>query len=181
LGAVKEDIHKHEHQYKQINFSDVNCIKGLIKNRWMIDTYRGIETNNNIYEAGNVTAINQELICLFSDLDRLIVKTKLNEKQLTIINMLMDGNNEEDIAEHFGQDSWRIVEILDTVTEKIKRVNDYEWKYYNVYLNYLKVEWDYKTCSKCGESKPQTIEFFSPDKRKKDGLYSHCKECDRSK
>jgi NAD-dependent SIR2 family protein deacetylase len=36
-----------------------------------------------------------------------------------------------------------------------------------------------KQCSKCGENKPET-EFYN-HKQKKDGLYSHCKECHKSK
>lgn len=34
-----------------------------------------------------------------------------------------------------------------------------------------------KRCSKCGEEKPATPEFFSRDKRRKDGLQSQCKHC----
>ena len=34
-----------------------------------------------------------------------------------------------------------------------------------------------KECTKCGESKPATLEFFYCDKGKKDGFTSHCKTC----
>lgn len=34
-----------------------------------------------------------------------------------------------------------------------------------------------KRCTKCGEEKPATGEYFSPDKRRSDGLKSWCKEC----
>lgn len=34
-----------------------------------------------------------------------------------------------------------------------------------------------KTCSKCKKSKPSTLEYFSKDSSKKDGLYSSCKDC----
>lgn len=34
-----------------------------------------------------------------------------------------------------------------------------------------------KTCTKCGTEYPATLEFFSPDKRRTDGLYSRCRKC----
>jgi len=36
---------------------------------------------------------------------------------------------------------------------------------------------EYKTCTKCGQRKPATHEFFYNDKKTKDGLAYHCKEC----
>lgn len=180
MGAVKGDIHKHEHPYKQISFSDVDCIKGLIKNRWMIDSYRGLEQNYNIYEAGDVKSLNQELICLFVDLDNLIQKAKLNAKQIAIVEMLMDGFTEEDVAEYFKQDAWGIGKILDTVCRKIKKVNDYDWKYNNLYLNFLKGNWEYKICNKCSESKPKTNEFYRERiDQKGDGFYNSCRDCEK--
>lgn len=37
-----------------------------------------------------------------------------------------------------------------------------------------------KVCTKCGEAKPATPEFFSRDRKKRDGLFASCKECDRA-
>ena len=34
-----------------------------------------------------------------------------------------------------------------------------------------------KTCTKCGETKPATLEFFSEDSRTKNGLKHQCKSC----
>ena len=36
-----------------------------------------------------------------------------------------------------------------------------------------------KKCSKCGKEYPATTEYFGKDKRRKYGLHSHCKECQR--
>lgn len=38
-----------------------------------------------------------------------------------------------------------------------------------------------KTCSKCGESKPATAEYFSVDKRKLSGLGAECRVCSRKR
>lgn len=34
-----------------------------------------------------------------------------------------------------------------------------------------------KTCTKCSEKLPATLEYFSPDKRNKDGLQGRCQNC----
>lgn len=34
-----------------------------------------------------------------------------------------------------------------------------------------------KRCTKCGEEKPATLEYFPPDKRLKSGLLSYCRQC----
>lgn len=38
---------------------------------------------------------------------------------------------------------------------------------------------DFKTCTKCGEAKPATTEFFYPHKTGRNGLSPHCKVCNR--
>jgi hypothetical protein len=38
-----------------------------------------------------------------------------------------------------------------------------------------------KTCTKCHTPYPATAEFFSPDRRHRDGLHSWCRECSRAK
>lgn len=177
MGAVKIDIHKNEHPFKLISFNDINCIKGLIKYRWMIDSYYDTDQSYSIYEAGNVQPLNQELICLYTDLDNLIEKCKFNDRQKIIIKLLMDGWTEEDIANEFGQHVSQIYKTFDTICEKIRKQNNFEWKYNYIYLNYLPVEWDYKKCSKCGEMKPATEEFFTTKADTKDGLHPYCKNC----
>lgn len=37
-----------------------------------------------------------------------------------------------------------------------------------------------KTCSKCKKEMPATLEYFGIDKRRKYGLHSHCKECQKN-
>jgi 5-methylcytosine-specific restriction endonuclease McrA len=36
-----------------------------------------------------------------------------------------------------------------------------------------------RACTKCGESKPATTEFFHKTNQRKDGIYAHCKACHR--
>ena len=178
MGSVQIDIHKNEYPFKLITFSDIECIKGLIKFRWMIDTYYGMKRNFNLDEAGDVKPLNQELICIYADLDNLIAKCNFNKKQKYIIKQLMSGRSEKWIAKKFNQLPQRIYEAVNTIAMKIKNVNDKEWKYNYVYLNYLPVQWNYKKCVRCNEFKPKTRDFFGLDKRNSDGYQGICKECD---
>jgi hypothetical protein len=227
MGVVKRDVHKNEYLYRVISFSDVDCIKGLIKHRSMIDIYyepaskhineinqiaiqiAEIEMNkknqerfeklkeegkipknkkykykkfyknqrNDIIEASNITELNQELICVYADLDNLIKKTSLNDKQRDIIEKFMSGLDEYDIGLLYKQRADKILNILDTACEKICNEYKKRWRYHMAEQDYIKIEWDYKKCSKCGENLPATRDFFSPDLRNKDGLHSICKKC----
>ena len=40
---------------------------------------------------------------------------------------------------------------------------------------------EYKTCTKCGQTKPKTHEFFYNSKRSPDGLRPDCSECGRAR
>lgn len=177
MGLVKVDVHKAEYQFERISFSDTECIKGLIKHRWMIDEYIGIEMNSNIFEASDVKPLNQELIVTYITLDDLLSKCELNVKQKFLIDRLFSGYSERDLADMLQQEVSTVDRALDVICKRVKNINDQSWKHDYIYLNYKRVEWNYKKCSRCGGYFPQTREFFSPDKRKKDGLYSNCKAC----
>jgi predicted DNA-binding protein YlxM (UPF0122 family) len=179
LGSVKIDHHKSEYQFHCVTFSDTECIKGLIRFRSRLDPYYKMSANYNESEAGDVRPLNQELICLYIDLDDLISKSKLNKKQLDVVRKLMDGWTESDIADEYGTSKQAIVSMLDTICYAIKRTNDLRWKYDYMYLNYIKAPWNYKACKVCGKFKPMTTDFFSLDKKSKDGFRSICKECRR--
>lgn len=178
MGAVQIDIYKNEYPFKLINFSDIDCIKGLIKFRWMIDSYYGSSRKTRFDEAGDVKPLNQELISIYADLDNLIERCKLTKKQKYIIEQLMMSYTEEEVAERFKQKPRRIYDILETVALKIKKLNDLTWKYDYVYLNYLPVQWDYKICNKCNHSKPMIEKFFRLNSKTKDGFRPECRECE---
>ncbi|WJJ55253.1 hypothetical protein QB910_000009 [Dabrowskivirus KKP3916] len=177
MGSVKIDIHKAEHQYHRVTFSDTECIKGLIRFRSKLDPYQDIKVNRNEDQAGDIRDFNQELVVLYLDLDNLIKETKLTYKHMNLLKKLMAGWTEADIAEELGVTEEAVIQQFDTIANNIKKTNDIKWKYDYMYLNYLKAPWSYKTCKTCGVVKPLTSEFFSPDKKNKDGFRTQCKAC----
>lgn len=208
MGVVR-DINKNEYQFRQISLSDVNTIKGLIKFRSMIDDYYYFDPeelkdiqkvskliakeeakrngnklmlrniNEDKYSASVINGVNQELINIYLDLDDLIEKISLSEKQYSVIYMLMCGLTEEDVAFYYGQRKNRITEILNTVCKKIKAEYDKQWKYNYIYMNHLKSPWEFKECRKCGENKPLNDDFYRVrSDNKGDGYRNECRICE---
>jgi DNA-binding CsgD family transcriptional regulator len=173
---VKVDIHKDERPFERISYSDTDCIKALIKNRSEIDCYFKQEQDNYFDHAGNVQSVNQELIVIYADLDRYIAKADLNSKQRFIIEKLMDGWTEKEIAKMFNRDVSNIYRHLTKIAKKIRDLNNNEWKEY-VQLNHVRVAWNYKQCAKCNEFKPMLNEFFLSSSRFHDGFYDVCRMC----
>lgn len=164
-----------------VSFSDINVLKILIKYRAELDPYLHIEDRMYGIEkmdiADDVKPFNQDIICLFMDLDSLIEKANLTGKHREIIHLYEQGFSDEDIAEHYKQGERDIEYALDTICERIKSKNDELWKYDYIYANYKKAKWNYKICTKCNKSKPMIDEFFSPDTRRNDGFRNICREC----
>lgn len=235
MGAVKRDIKKNEHKFKQVSFSDVNCIKGLIRHRSMIDDYYNFESEelrdvqeihfiiaekefnlkneerfnelkeqgkipeskkftklplhrtsefkddwNKRISASEINETNQELIALYVDLDRLIEQASLTRKHQIILELLMCGLNENDIAFYFKQKKNRIVEMFDTICKKLKKDYDRQWKYSLADQDLIKVEWSYKECSNCKKSLPLTEDYFYKKADNKDGFHNSCRKCSKS-
>src|SRR5690625_806240 len=99
-------------EFRNVSLTDVDAIEGLIRYRWMIDPYFGLHDSEHGSEV--YTQINEDLICLYVDLDALIDECKLTSKQKYIINQLMRGESIDDLAKHFNQRSISIQQILHT-------------------------------------------------------------------
>lgn len=120
---------------------------------------------------------NTELIVTYATLDQLIEKSKITGKQKFVVDKLIEGYTEDDIAKELNQTVVNINLLFTIACLNIKESNDDSWLYDNIYLNYKKVIFNYKKCTKCKKYKPAIKEFFSPDTRNKDGLYGKCRNC----
>lgn len=73
-------------------------------------------------------SINEDIICIYTDLDALIDRTDLSPNERETINYLMRGYSLPDIAYHFGK-SRQIFEILfKRAVKKIVKRNDKDWE-----------------------------------------------------
>lgn len=184
MGAVKrETLNQNRgcHEWEAISLSEISTIASLIKNRREFDSF--YETK--LYETNNPTVSNgipifSELIeCIYMDLDRLIQKANLTDKQKFIIDNLMKGYTEADIAKANNTDVKNIKNILLTACAKIKEQNDFEWQEWVEINGYAKIPPDvtYKQCSKCGKwlrANKDNFKYDITNKRYK----SRCRKCD---
>lgn len=173
MGHVKIDIHKRELPFQNLTLSDVNVVKWLILYRDKIDQYFLNQTDNFYDHAGNVKALNQELIALYASLDHLIERCNFSEKQLAMIKYLECGYGFNELP--MFKDVSMARKSFNTVCKRIVKENEWLWK---VYVHKNKLNSELKKCTKCQEKLPKNGDFFGKDARKRDGFKSYCKKCD---
>ena len=172
--ATGIDVFRKEYEFKYVNFSTVNSVLGLIVLRSKLDKYYDYEFTEDYLSSSNWKEVNQELICVYADLDMLIDQCKFSEGDLNLIQALEMGYTPNDIADMVGESIKRINTRARNLARKIYRQNWDNWVVW-AHLNYIKTEW--KTCRICGRSLPLGERFFSNREEMSDGYSNECKEC----
>ncbi len=160
MGACSVDIHLRERQYQIVNLSDPNVIKWLIEYQDRVNPYFDTSTDNNYDVAGNAQHLNQELVAMYASLEKLIKDSNLDERQLTLIDLVSRGYGFTDIVELdidlIMQAMYRL--LLDTVYSTIAKTNDLQWK---IHIHKSVLETDFKVCNKCETGYPLTNSFYA--------------------
>jgi len=128
LGSVSIDLHKQERDYEHLNLSDENVVRYLLLYRSKIDLTYGISNNLNIYQSGDITGFNQELIALYSSLDNLIKKIKLKDKDRKFLELIFDGYEISDIIECYDYPRMTAYRTMDRIINEIIEMNELDWK-----------------------------------------------------
>lgn len=182
IGHVRfEQLNQNKdcHEWEVISLSEIDTIKALIKNRVELDKFyeaKEYETQN-IFESNGVPVFHEIIEVTYLDLEQLILKSRLTEQQLKIIDYLMHGYDFDYVAIKFGCNSSNIAQIFDTACKKIKDQNDFEWYEWLETSGKIRVEGEYKQCTKCKRWLKATLDNFSPNEKGQFGLYSLCKDC----
>lgn len=129
LGSVSVDIHKKEREFEHLTLSDESVVKYLILNRSKLDVGYGANTNININQAGDIFDFNQEIIVMYSSLDKVIEKSALTKKQKILIDKLFEGNNLNDASKILEINRDAVYKMLDRITSKIVTTNNEIWYY----------------------------------------------------
>lgn len=128
MGALSIDLHKKEREYECLSLSDKNVVKYLLLYRSKLDFSYGISNNINIYQSGDTTNFNQELIVLYSSLDNLIARLKLKEKDKKFLDLIFEGYEISDIISLHNYPHRTAYRTIDRIVDKIIEINELDWK-----------------------------------------------------
>ena len=139
--------------YNELDMFDKNTVKELLRVHKQLD-------------------LQDDLSCILVDLDNLINRIELNDRQHEVLEMWRNGVETGTIAKILNVKPQTIHGNIDSIVEAI--IKQYEGDYEDwYYLNIRKGQ--YKKCSKCGEIK--LISQFNKEPKGKDGYKKHCKKC----
>lgn len=111
------------------SFSDEAVVKYLILARYRLDpTYNSI-ANVDIHIAGDTFELNQELIAIYTSLDRLIENVKLKPKEIQILKLIFQGYSFGKIQNELGFNRLATVyENFNRIVKRIVQQNNDEWR-----------------------------------------------------
>lgn len=123
-----------------------------------------------LYKESEIYDFQDDLGCMFQDLENVLSEVKLTDKQREVLKLWMSGMTIKNISKELNKKQQAISQMLDTIVEKIVKVYEEQIEDW-YYLNIRKGE--YKKCNKCGEVK--LINKFNKNGKK--GYLSICKKC----
>ena len=75
-----------------------------------------------------VFALNEDVICIYADLDSLIERAGLSRGERLVVDWLMRGYLLPDIAEHYGKSRQNVEILMKRAVKKIVRRNNADWE-----------------------------------------------------
>lgn len=75
-------------------------------------------------------ALNEDVICIYADLDSLIERAELSPMEMDTIKYLMKGYSLPDIAYHFGKTRQLFEIVFKRAVRKIVKRNNADWEEY---------------------------------------------------
>lgn len=161
-------------EYKIYTLGDIGVIELLISYRYKYDENLFIDSNDSIMDVSGALRLNEEVVLTYATLDSYIKKCNFNNQQLEMMRLVGEGYLHNEIARDLNVKPSTIAGKLKTIYRRIAKENEWQWRKY-VYVSKLGLRT--KQCSKCKESLPATVEFYSDYNRSKDGFHSVCKKC----
>ena len=73
-------------------------------------------------------ALNEDILCIYADLDSLIERAGLSDQELLTLQWLMKGYSLRDIADHYGKSRQNFDILLKRAVKKIVKRNDTDWE-----------------------------------------------------
>lgn len=74
-----------------------------------------------------VFALNEDVLCIYADLDSLIERAGLSENERITVDWVMKGYVLSDIAEHYGKSRQNFEILFKRAIKKIAKRNTEDW------------------------------------------------------
>ena len=75
-----------------------------------------------------VFALNEDILCVYADLDSLIERAGLSEQEKLTVDLLMKGYMLQDIADHYGKSRQNFDILFRRAVKKIVKLNNADWE-----------------------------------------------------
>ena len=82
----------------------------------------------HVLTTDGVFALNEDVLCIYADLDSLIERAELSANERLTIDLLMKGYVLTDIAEHYGKSRQNFEILLKRAVKKIVKRNNADWE-----------------------------------------------------
>lgn len=79
-------------------------------------------------DTDGVFALNEDILCIYADLDSLIEKAGLSDQELLTVKLLMKGYIISDIADHYGKARQTFETLEKRAIKKIVKQNNANWE-----------------------------------------------------
>ena len=115
-------------EFSYVPFSEERVVQRLIKERSTCDAtfYPTIEPGNMLTSDG-VYSLDEDVICVYADLDNLIERAELSGAERKTVDLVMKGYSLADIADHYGKTRQSFEILMKRAVKKIVRRNNQDW------------------------------------------------------
>ena len=109
--------------------SEPRVVKELLRQRIRVARPYAVKLDAcSILESGGVSDIAEPILCTYLDLARLLANSSMTQEQRLVVNLLMQGWTETDIAETRGCSRQAVCRLLRDGVQKIVDANNAEWE-----------------------------------------------------
>ena len=81
-----------------------------------------------ILDTDGVFSLNEDVLCIYADLDSLIDRSGLSDLEKLTVDLLMKGYSLKDIADHYGKRRQTFEILLKRAVNKIVKQNNADWE-----------------------------------------------------
>ena len=82
----------------------------------------------HVLSTDGVFALNEDVLCVYADLDSLIERAGLSDQERLTVDLLMQGYILQDIAEHYGKSRQNFDILFRRAVKKIVKQNNTDWE-----------------------------------------------------